>query len=128
MSNWNGEERRKNVQDHRNPIIVCKQEDSIKVIEKAALKTESLITALDLRINGTLEKMTTHVADSTYWRRFIMGVAISLVMSMLGGAIALFSLSYNLGLYTKQILINTTRIDLIEEVHRRQVDLKIQDQ
>jgi hypothetical protein len=114
---WDGNERRKNVQDHRSPIIICKQEEKINDISDAVHRTEGAVERLDLRINGTLEKMAVHVEDSTYWRRFIMGVAISLVVSIVGGATALFSLSYNLGEYTRQIKVNTDRLDKIEYFH-----------
>jgi hypothetical protein len=113
---YQGVERR--VQDHREPIIICKQEDKINDMSDAVHRTEAAIGRLDMRINGTLEKMSTHVEDSTYWRRFIVGVAISLVISILGGACALFNLSYSLGTYTRQITIDTERLAVIEQEHR----------
>lgn len=111
-SAWKGEERR--VQDHREGTIICKQETAIKDISEAVIRTEGAVQRLDLRINGTLEKMAVHVEDSSYWRRFIVGVAISLVISILGGIVTVFSLSYNLGQYTSQIQVNTERIHSIE--------------
>ena len=119
MTTWNGIERRKEVQDHTSPIIICKQEDKINDMSDAVHRTEAAVQRLDMRINGSIEKMSTHVEDSTYWRRFIMGTAISLVLSIIGGMCALFSLSYNLGQYTKQISVNTVRLDKIENVHER---------
>ena len=113
------EERR--IQDHtkRDVLIICKQEEKIDEIATTINRIESSIQRLDMRINGTLEKMGTHVEDSIYWRRFIVGVAISLVLSIVGGSIALFNLSYNLGAYTRQIVVNTDRLKIIEEDHKR---------
>jgi hypothetical protein len=116
---YQGEERRKNVQDHRSPIIICKQEGKIDTICDTLHRVDTSISKLDMRINGSLDKMAIHVEDSIYWRRFIMGVAISLVVSIVGGATALFSLSYNLGQYTKMIQVNTGRLDKIEGFHER---------
>jgi len=112
------EERR--IQDHtkRDVLIICKQEEKIDEIATTINRIESSIQRLDMRINGTLEKMGTHVEDSTYWRRFIVGVAISLVLSIVGGAVALFNLSYNLGAYTRQITVNTGRLQILESYHR----------
>jgi uncharacterized membrane protein (Fun14 family) len=111
-----GEERR--IQDHRDVLLICKQEDKINAIFDAIHRTEASVERLDMRINGTLEKMSGHVEDSVYWRRFIMGVAVSLVLSIIGGCVALFSLSYNLGQYTRQITINTDRLDEMEKEHK----------
>lgn len=111
-----GEERR--IQDHTDILVICKQEEKINKISESVHRTENAIEKLDMRINGTLEKMSIHVEDSIYWRRFIVGVAISLVLSIIGGSVALFSLSYNLGTYTKQIIVNTERLNIIEEEHR----------
>jgi hypothetical protein len=112
-----GPERR--IQDHTLPIVICKYEDSIKSLYETGIRTEASIKALDLRINGTLEKMTEHVNDSAWWRNFIMGTAITMVLSLLGWIVTAWittsSLSYNLGQYSKQIQINTGRLSLIEE-------------
>jgi len=119
---WDGNNRRKEVQDHRDPIIICKQEENINDISESVVRIEGAISRLDLRINGSLDKMSTHVEDSTYWRRFIVGIGVSLVISIIGGATALFNLSYNLGEYTRQITINTKRLDIIETNHQRVQD------
>lgn len=110
---------RRNVQNHNDIFVICKQEENIVSIKDAIHRTESAIIKLDMRINGSLEKMSIHIEDSIYWRRFIVGVAVSLVLSIVGGAWALFSLSYNLGTYTKQIVVNTGRLDNLEEIHPR---------
>ena len=107
------------MQDHRDVLVICKQEEKINDISDSVHRTESAVQRLDMRINGTLEKMGTHVEDSNYWRRFIMGVAVSLVLSIIGGGIALFNLSYNLGTYTRQIMVNTDRLRTIEDDHKR---------
>ena len=111
---WDGKERR--VQDHNNPIIICKQEDKIDKICDTLIRTEGTIDRLDLRINGTLEKMAGHVEDSDYWRKFIVGVAVSLVVAILGGIVTISTIAYNLGEYTKQIKINTERLQYIENI------------
>jgi len=108
-------ERRK-VDDHR--YVVCKQEDSIRTISDTMIRTESKIEKLDMRLNGAFEKMAVHVEDSTYWRRFIVGTAISLVIAILGGIITAATIAYNLGQYTRQITVNTIRIAEIEEDHK----------
>jgi hypothetical protein len=108
----------KEVQDHRDPLIICKQEKKIQDMSDGIIRIEGSISKLDLRINGTLEKMANHVEASEFWRRFIMTTAVSLVISIIGGAFALWQLAYNLGQYTKQITVNTDRFNIIEEEHR----------
>jgi hypothetical protein len=108
-------ERRK-VDDHR--FIVCKQEDNIKEIGNTMIRTEAKIEKLDMRLNGAFEKMAVHVEDSIYWRRFIVGVAVSLVITIIGGIVTAVTISYNLGQYTKQIAVNTCRLNVIEESYR----------
>jgi putative NADH-flavin reductase len=117
---YTGEERRKatRLQDHKDLLIICKQEDKIDKIFDSIHRTESAVDKLDMRLLNSLDKMSVHVEDSIYWRRFIVGVAISLVLSIVGGSVALFSLSYNLGTYTRQIVVNTDRLDQIEKEHR----------
>jgi PIN domain nuclease of toxin-antitoxin system len=136
---YTGPERRQVVQDHRDPVIICKQENKIVDMSDGIIRIEGRIEKLDLRINGTLEKMANHVEDSEFWRRFIMGTAVSLVISILSGAYALWFLTYNIGQYTKQIQMdaayisemreqelqaqairssNTARIQNLEEYHR----------
>lgn len=116
-SKWNGKDRR--VQDHNNPMIICKQEEAIKEISQSGIRTEAAIKALDLRINGTLEKMGVHVEDSIWWRKFIAGTAITLTLAIIGAAAGYLwmgnTLSYNLGQYAKQITINTERLTSIEK-------------
>ena len=108
---YSGPERRK-VQDHT--FIICKQEDSIKLISDSVIKIDGKLEKIDLRINGTLEKMAVHVEDSVYWRRFIVGVAISLVIAIIGGITTASTIAYNLGQYTRQIIINTGRLEKLE--------------
>lgn len=122
---WDGKERR--VQDHTNPIIICKQEHKIDRMSDSVIRTEGALEKLDLRINGTLEKMAVHVEDSTYWRRFIMGVAVSLVVTILGGITTVGIVTYNLGEYTRQIKINTERlskIEAIQHIHEKKGEIK----
>ena len=114
---WDGTERR--MQDHRNGNVICKQEDKINLICDTMIRTEGRLEKLDLRINGSLEKMAVHFEDSTYWRRFIMGVAVSLVVSIMGGILTVALVAYNLGEYTRQIKTNTVRIDVIEDCHKK---------
>ena len=128
---YTGIERRAEIrlQDHTNVLLICKQEEKIdkifdsihrteNVVEKLDIKLCTTFDKIDMRINNTLEKMGVHVEDSIYWRRFIVGVAISLILSIVGGCIALFSLSYNLGQYTRQIIVNTDRLNIIESEHK----------
>ena len=84
--------------------IICTKEKEIGIISDAVIRTEGALERLDLRINGTLEKMAAHVEDSTYWRRFIVGVAISLIISILGFAVTSWAISYNLGQYAEKII------------------------
>ena len=117
---YTGPERRMKpvIQDHRDPTIICKQEEKIINMSEGIIRIEGSIEKLDLRINGSLEKMANHVEASDFWRRFIMTTAISLIISIIGGAYALWTLTYNLGQYTKQIQVNTERLSVIEEEHR----------
>jgi hypothetical protein len=60
--------------------------------------------------------MASHVEDSDYWRRFIVGTAVGLIVSILGGIVTITTIAYNLGEYTKQIKINTERLAYIENI------------
>ena len=113
---WDGMTERRKVQDHNSPIIICKQEDRVTNMYESMIRTEGTIDRLDARINGTLEKMALHVEDSDYWRRFIVGTAVGLVISILGGIVTISSIAYNLGEYTKQIRVNTDRLEHIEGI------------
>ena len=92
--------------------------EKLTEIKESVIRTEGNVEKLDLRINGTLEKMGVHVEDFLWWRRFILGTAIGLIISIFGGVIALATLCTNLGEYTKQIKVNTDRLAIIETEHR----------
>jgi hypothetical protein len=98
--------------------IICTKEKEIGIISDSVIRTEGALERLDLRINGTLEKMAVHVEDSTYWRRFIVGVAISLVISILGFAATSWAISYNLGQYAEKI------ISVTKQSEENEIDLR----
>jgi hypothetical protein len=98
--------------------IICAKEKEIGIISDSVIRTEGALERLDLRINGTLEKMATHIEDSTYWRRFIVGVAISLVISILGFAATSWAISYNLGQYAEKI------ISVTKQSEENEIDLR----
>ena len=116
---YSGQERR--TQDHRDPVIICTQEDKINEMHTDVVEIKGDVKKLDLRINGSLEKISDHITEGRSWRQLIVGIAVSLVLTILGGIYTAFTISYNLGNYTKQIAVNTNRLDVIEEEHREWV-------
>lgn len=106
------------MQDHRNETIICKQEDKINTIATSVTETNGEIKSLNLRINGALEKIAAHMTEGEGYRKLIVGTAISLVLSILGGIVTVATLSYHLGSYTRQIAVNTDRLNEIESDHK----------
>lgn len=105
-------------QDHRDPIIICKQEEKINEISENVIETKGEIKSLNLRINGALEKIANHMTEGEGYRRLIVGTAISLVLSILGGIVTVVTLAYHLGAYTRQISVNTERLNIVEQDHK----------
>jgi hypothetical protein len=101
-------------QDHRDSVIICKQEEKINDIFIDITEINGSLKALNLRINGVLDKIATHMVEGESYRRLIVGTAVSLVIAILGGIGTAGTIAYNLGQYTQQILTNSERLRKLE--------------
>jgi hypothetical protein len=112
-------------QDHRPPVIICKQEEKIHNISDTIIRVEGKVEKLDLRINGSLEKIGEHIADGSWYRKLIITTAISLVLSVIGGIFTAAMIAYRLGQYTNQIAINTGRLTNLEsKIHESTISME----
>jgi len=123
MNNWDGKERRVE-QFHQYPLAEC-----IERNKNIADKLDQMITRLD-KINGRYEKhleeavpiramVTMHeerLGAIVAHRHWIIGVVTSVVFTLL---IQTGALIYFYGQLTRQVEINTGRIENIETIHPR---------
>lgn len=113
---WNGEDRR--IHNHGDPIIICKQEDKINEMSEGIVRVEGTISKLDMRINGSMDKIARHMQEGDWYRKLVIGTAISLALSIFGGIITTLtvssSIAYQVGQYAKEITVNTSKIENIE--------------
>lgn len=65
------------------------------------------IKNLHLRINGNLDKFNSFMSSGTWWRGAIIGVIFTIIVSVV-------TFASNFGSTSKQISINTQRLDVIE--------------
>lgn len=100
--------------------IICNKEKDIQAISIDVSEVKGDVKALGIRINGSLDKIATHIMEGDNWRKLIVGTAISLILAIIGGVsttwIVTSNLSFNLGTYAKQIMVNTERLSNIEAV------------
>ena len=115
---YKGVERR--VQDHRDPVIICKQEDKINEIAVNIAEVNGCLKNLDTRINGSMDRIAHHMTEGEGYRKLIIGTAVSLILSILGGVsttwIVTSQLGYTMGRFANQIEVNTKRLDKAEAV------------
>ena len=95
---WSGVERR-NVNFCGSHLDIVK---SVAIIE-------TTIIGLDKRINGSLKSIEDHMHQGAQWRIAIIGVAVTLLLQMIGGIIVISKLA-------KQVEINTIRLNTAESV------------
>ena len=93
----------------------CRFEDKILGTSEGVIRIEGDVKQLNTRINGALDKIASHVEEGTWYRRLILTVGIGLITTVLGGIYTAATISYNLGQYSKQISVNTIRLDRIEQ-------------
>ena len=109
--------------DHRDEIIICKQEDNIRLIVVGISDMRGEVNLLNNRINGSMDKIAAHVEEGVGYRKLILGTALSLIMAILGGIVTTWivtsQLGYTMGQFAKQIQVNT---EWIAE-HRRLTDV-----
>jgi hypothetical protein len=102
MSSWDGVERR---HDYLN---IGEEISSIKT-DIAVIKTD--MKNLDKRVNGSITEIEKHIEHGKSWRLAIVGIVISVV-------IQITTFAYLWGQASRQIVINTGRLDVIEGLHR----------
>lgn len=123
MTEWNGVERR--AQDHTSPVIICKQEKEIKDMSLGITEIKGDVKLLNNRINGSMEKIASHMQEGEGYRRLLITTAVSLVLAIIGGAVTAGSICYNLGQYTQQIAVNTKRLEVIELNERTRTSMRL---
>lgn len=116
LESWDGKTERR-VVEH----IICKKEKEISDIAIGIVEIKGDVKHLNTRINGSMDKIALHVADGDKYRRLIIGTAISLVLTIIGGISTTWlitsQLGYTLGKYANQIEMDATRLNKIEEFH-----------
>ena len=93
------------IHDHRNPAIICCQEDDIKELRK-----ELSNLAKDMSM------VSVWIEQSKSYRKLVVGTAISLAISILGGIYTAGQITFYLGQYANQIKIDTERISQMEQI------------
>jgi len=109
------EERRKhNMCDYENCIF----KEKIGNASESVIEIKGDIKNLSLRINGSLEKISSFMDSGIWWRRTIVALSFSLVLSI-GSAVYTFAtLAQNYGRNERQIEVNSHRLDIIEQLQR----------
>jgi len=87
----------------------CPEHD--KLIETIH-KIDKTTTELSVRINGSIHDIEHHIRAGQSWRLAIVGVVVSVIIQVIGFA-------YLWGQASKQISINTGRLDVIENSFRQ---------
>lgn len=94
---WDGKERRNNQR-------FC--ESHIQMANDVAV-TKSTLINLDKRINGSLLAIEKHINEGKGWRTTIAGLAVAV-------GIQILSFAYLYGNLSKQVQVNTIKLDKIE--------------
>lgn len=101
--------------------IICKKEKEINEISVGIAEIKGDVKTLNTRINGSMEKIASHMTEGEGYRRLIIGTALSLVLTILGGVTATWvitsQLGYTMGQFANQIKVNTGRLDKVEAFH-----------
>ena len=102
--NWDGVERRQ--------LGHC--ESHLDLVKSVAI-IETTIVNLDKRINGSLKSIEKHMDEGIRWRIAIVGVGVTLLVQFMGFIVVGTR-------FTKQIEVNTCRLDTLESLHPRYSD------
>ena len=93
----------------------CIFKDKIIKTSEDVTEVKGDIKALSVRINGSLEKISYFMDSGIWWRRTIVGLSITMLLSV-GSAIYTFAvLANHYGANERQIEVNTKRLDIIEK-------------
>ena len=84
-------------------MVVCDMHGEL-VKDIAVIK--NTVEHLDKRINGSLDKVASHIEDGYVWRRVIVGVAITLIIQVIA-----FAFGY--GFLVKSVSVNERIIQRI---------------
>lgn len=95
---WDGQERRKEQR-------YC---DGHLEFSNTLARVEERLIAVDRRINGSIKEVEKHIENSRPRNIAIIGVAVSIF-------VFLFNLAISLGENHKQIVINTARLERLEQ-------------
>ena len=91
-----------------------KLETKIDRIESAVHKIDKTASAIDVRVNGSIDDISKHIEHGTAWRISIVGIAGLIVLQIIGFV-------FMWGQLCKVVETNTARIEGMEELHPRVV-------
>jgi hypothetical protein len=87
----------------------CIHEDDFKKMAVEVAEIKGDVKLLNARINGSLEKIASHMEEGIWYRRLVIGTAVSLILSIMGGIYTASTISATLGRYMERVDINTER-------------------
>jgi hypothetical protein len=105
---WDGVERRRN-------FVAKFCTEHIKLAEDIAV-VKTTVVNLDKRINGSMDTIAKYVSTSDAWRMSIVGIAATLLVTVL---MQIGAFLYLWGGLSKQVDMDNARISAIEAVHPR---------
>lgn len=109
---WDGVERRTNVM--RCPVD-CRLEEAVMQASKDIVELRGEVKTLNVRINGSLDKISNFMESGIWWRRTIVGVVITVLLQATGGFVVATQLAESFGQNKRQIDVNTHRLDVLEQ-------------
>ena len=86
----------------------CMFKDKIIKTSEDVSEMKGDIKALSVRINGSLEKISSFMETGFKWRMTILALSVTILLSVCG-------VIYTFGTNQRQIEINTQRLDIIEQ-------------
>jgi hypothetical protein len=92
----------------------CVHEDEFKQLAVDVTAIRGTLSNLDLRINGSLDKMKSHMEAGRLWRMTTAGLVVSFLLS---GIVWVFYA----GSLAKQVQVNTQRWDRLLEQHKIEI-------
>lgn len=103
---WDGAERR----THE-----CHYEDKIMEIREDVIEVKGDVKHLNARINGALDKITSHIEEGEFWRGLVAKIGITLIIAVIGWIFTAGAITFHLGKVIKQVEINTIVITKLAE-------------